>query len=104
MADCETCTAGCYFIEKAYNAEKAGFKGILIYDNTFERLLTMAAPEDRPEIAKLADDISIPTALLTQVHNTRILHSMLSLNSMYWLCPKTTPALFAVLTIQCSSC
>lgn len=61
-------TAGCYFIEKAYNAEKAGFKGILIYDNTFERLLTMAAPEDRPEIAKLADDISIPTALLTQVH------------------------------------
>ena len=27
----------------------------------------MAAPEDRPEIAKLADDISIPTALLTQV-------------------------------------
>ncbi len=27
----------------------------------------MAAPEDRPEIAKLANDISIPTALLTQV-------------------------------------
>lgn len=59
--------AGCYFIEKAYNAEQAGYKGILIYDNVDERLLTMAAPEDRPEIAKLADDISIPTALLTQV-------------------------------------
>ena len=59
--------AGCYFIEKAYNAEKAGFKGILIYDNVNERLLTMAAPEDRPEIAKLADDITIPTALLTRV-------------------------------------
>ncbi|KAL3145489.1 hypothetical protein ABBQ32_003313 [Trebouxia sp. C0010 RCD-2024] len=55
----------CYFIEKAYNAEKAGFKGVLIYDNVDERLLTMAAPEDRPEIAKLADDITIPTALLT---------------------------------------
>ena len=27
----------------------------------------MAAPDDRPEIAKLADDITIPTALLTQV-------------------------------------
>lgn len=59
--------AGCYFIEKAYNAEKAGFKGVLIYDNIPERLLTMAAPDDHPEIAKLADDITIPTALLTQV-------------------------------------
>lgn len=63
---------GCYFIEKAYNAEKAGYKGILIYDSVDERLLTMAAPEDRPEIAKLADDISIPTALLTQVSYTSI--------------------------------
>lgn len=27
----------------------------------------MAAPDDHPEIAKLADDITIPTALLTQV-------------------------------------
>ena len=39
----------------------------LVYDNVNERLLTMAAPEDRPEIAKLADDITIPTALLTRV-------------------------------------
>ncbi len=31
-----------------------------------ERLLTMAAPEDRPEIAKLRDDITIPTALVQQ--------------------------------------
>ncbi|DBB12286.1 TPA: hypothetical protein ACH3X3_006385 [Trebouxia sp. C0006] len=63
---------GCYFIEKAYNAEKAGFKGILIYDNTVERLLTMAAPEDRPEIAKLTNDISIPTALLTQAAGQKL--------------------------------
>lgn len=62
--------AGCYFIEKAYNAEEAGFKGVLIYDNIPERLLTMAAPDDHPEIAKLADDITIPTALLTQVLNS----------------------------------
>ena len=31
-----------------------------------ERLLTMAVPEDRPEIAKLKNDITIPTALITQ--------------------------------------
>ena len=31
-----------------------------------EKLLTMAAPEDRPEIAKLKDDITIPTALVTR--------------------------------------
>ena len=31
-----------------------------------ERLLTMAVPEDRPEIAKLKNDITIPTALVTQ--------------------------------------
>lgn len=32
-----------------------------------ERLLTMAVPEDRPEIAALKNDITIPTALITQV-------------------------------------
>lgn len=73
---------GCYFIEKAYNAEKAGFKGILIYDNTFERLLTMAAPEDRPEIAKLADDISIPTALLTQATGQKLAETLKSGDSV----------------------
>lgn len=31
-----------------------------------ERLLTMAVPEDRPEIAALKNDITIPTALITQ--------------------------------------
>ncbi|KAK9840728.1 hypothetical protein WJX81_000565 [Elliptochloris bilobata] len=54
----------CYFIEKAYNAEKAGAKAIIVTDYKDERLLTMAAPEDRPEIAKLKDDITIPTALV----------------------------------------
>ncbi len=32
-----------------------------------ERLLTMAVPEDRPEIAALKNDITIPTALITEV-------------------------------------
>ncbi len=34
-------------------------------DNKDERLLTMAVPEDRPEIAALKNDITIPTALIT---------------------------------------
>ncbi|CAL8466083.1 g5619 [Coccomyxa elongata] len=55
----------CYFIEKAYNAEKAGAKAIIVADNKDERLLTMAVPEDRPEIAALKNDITIPTALIT---------------------------------------
>ncbi len=49
--------AGC---AQAYNAEKAGAKAIVVMDYRDERLLTMAAPEDRPEIAKLRDDITIP--------------------------------------------
>ena len=31
-----------------------------------EKLLTMAAPEDRPEISKLKEEITIPTALVTR--------------------------------------
>ena len=52
---------------QAYNAEKAGAKAIIVTDYKDERLLTMAAPEDRPEIAKLKDDITIPTALVQLV-------------------------------------
>lgn len=59
--------ADCYFVEKAYNAEKAGASAILVMDDTDEQLLTMAAPEERPEIAKLREDISIPTALISKV-------------------------------------
>lgn len=36
-------------------------------DDREEQLLTMAAPEDRPEIAKLREDITIPTALVSRV-------------------------------------
>ena len=52
---------------QAYNAEKAGAKAIIVADYKDERLLTMAVPEDRPEIAALKNDITIPTALITQV-------------------------------------
>ena len=38
---------------------------MIVADYKDERLLTMAAPDDRPEIARLQDDISIPTALVT---------------------------------------
>ncbi len=51
---------------QAYNAEKAGAKAIIVADYKDERLLTMAVPEDRPEIAALKNDITIPTALITQ--------------------------------------
>ena len=60
---------GCYFVEKAYNAEQAGAKAIMVMDDREEQLLTMAAPEDHPEIAKLREDISIPTALITKVRS-----------------------------------
>ena len=54
-------------MEKAYNAEKAGAKAILVMDDRQEPLLTMAAPEDHPEIAKLREDITLPTALVRKV-------------------------------------
>ena len=59
-----TCPPG--LPDQAYNAEKAGAKAIIVADYKNERLLTMAVPEDRPEIAKLKNDITIPTALITQ--------------------------------------
>ena len=60
-------TAGCYFVEKAYHAQQAGAKAVLVYDDREESLLTMAAPEDKPEIAKLRDEIEIPTSLIPRV-------------------------------------
>ncbi|KAK9804303.1 hypothetical protein WJX72_005862 [[Myrmecia] bisecta] len=56
----------CYFVEKAWNAENGGAKAVLVADYKDEKLLTMAAPEDRPEISKLKNDITIPTALITK--------------------------------------
>ena len=63
--------ADCYFVEKAYNAEQAGARAVIVMDDREEQLLTMAAPEDRPEIAKLREDITIPTALVSRVRIRR---------------------------------
>ena len=104
----------CYFIEKAFNAERAGAKAVIVADykasqdwgpgwgslarpwparpgwpvrtrhtptpttaspNPFlqdEKLLTMAAPDDRPEVARLKNDITIPTALVTQAVGAKL--------------------------------
>ena len=74
-------------MEKAYNAEKAGAKAILVMDDREEQLLTMAAPEDHPEIAKLREDITIPTALIRRVRMASCTGRMLSL-----VAPFTTEA------------
>ena len=62
----------CYFIEKAYAAEKAGAAAVIVADYKDERLLTMAAPDDRPELARLQDDITIPTALVTMAAGAKL--------------------------------
>ena len=52
---------------QAFNAERAGAKALLVMDNKAESLLTMSNPEDRPELAKLKNDITIPAALVQKV-------------------------------------
>ena len=59
-------TVTCLYVQ-AYNAQNAGAKAILIVDNVEESLLTMSNPEERPEIAKLKNDITIATALVKKV-------------------------------------
>ena len=104
----------CFFIEKAFNAEKAGAAALIVADDREEALVTMvrgrergfgcffwrgregrkkeknslllskkkkteplslslqAAPDDRPDISKLKEDITIPTALVTQATGKRL--------------------------------
>ncbi|KDD75638.1 hypothetical protein H632_c577p0, partial [Helicosporidium sp. ATCC 50920] len=57
---------GCFFVEKAYNAQLAGARAVIVADHTEEALLTMALPEDRPDIAALSQRVSIPTVLVTK--------------------------------------
>ena len=52
---------------QAYNAERAGAQAVIVMDNIQEQLLTMSNPEERPEIAKLKADVTIPTALIQKV-------------------------------------
>ena len=74
----------CYFVEKAFNAEKAGAKAILVMDDREEQLLTMAAPEDHPEIAKLREDITIPTALIRRVSTVPSMEKRTSFQDNTW--------------------
>ena len=111
----------CFFIEKAFNAEKAGAAALIVADDRDEALVTMvrfffslcfyfereregrerveeeekkkerltfpsslwtttttttkkkqAAPDDRPDISKLKEEITIPTALVTQSTGKRL--------------------------------
>lgn len=56
----------CYFVEKAYHAQMAGAKAVIVADNVSEDLLTMASPEDRPELAAIISKLAIPTVLVTK--------------------------------------
>ncbi|KAL4853658.1 Vacuolar-sorting receptor 1 [Chlorella vulgaris] len=68
----------CFFVEKARYAQRAGASALLITDHTEARhmhlaglafaepLLTMAVPEDRPEVAALVPEIQIPVLLVTK--------------------------------------
>ena len=56
----------CYFVEKAFHAQAAGAKAVVVADNVQEDLLTMAVPEDLPALAALTGKIAIPTVLVTK--------------------------------------
>ncbi|KFM28703.1 Vacuolar-sorting receptor 1 [Auxenochlorella protothecoides] len=62
----------CFFVEKAYHAQLAGAKAVIVADNIQEHLLTMAIPEDRPDIAALVPKIAIPVALVQKDAGDRI--------------------------------
>ena len=57
-----------------------------------ERLLTMAVPEDRPEIAKLKNDITIPTALVTQEVRAEPVPDLATSRALPWSCCRQSPA------------
>ncbi|KAL4447912.1 hypothetical protein ABPG75_005131 [Micractinium tetrahymenae] len=56
----------CFFVEKARYGQRAGAKAVMVADHTQEPLLTMAIPEDRPEVAALVQEISIPVVLVAK--------------------------------------
>lgn len=55
----------CFFVEKAWHAQRAGADAVLVCDNRAEDLITMARPAGAaPEIDGLVDEVDVPTALL----------------------------------------
>lgn len=56
----------CYFVEKAWYAQQGGADALLVSDNTDETLVTMTPPTGIPDLEMLANNITIPTALITK--------------------------------------
>ncbi|PWA79082.1 VACUOLAR SORTING RECEPTOR 2 [Artemisia annua] len=58
--------ADCYFTLKAWNAQKAGAAAILVADDRPEPLITMDTPEEGNAGSNYLQNISIPSALISQ--------------------------------------
>ncbi|KAL4557766.1 hypothetical protein LXL04_035954 [Taraxacum kok-saghyz] len=56
----------CYFTLKAWNAQKAGAAAILVADDRPEPLITMDTPEEETARYNYLQNISIPSALISQ--------------------------------------
>ncbi|KAL8262277.1 hypothetical protein R6Q59_026326 [Mikania micrantha] len=56
----------CYFTLKAWNAQKAGAAAILVADDRPEPLITMDTPEEGHARSDYLQNISIPSALISQ--------------------------------------
>jgi len=54
----------CYFLEKAYNAQKAGADAVIIVDDRVEGLMTMSSPGTENKFGPLADQVTIPSSLI----------------------------------------
>lgn len=67
---------GCFFAEKAYYAEKAGAKAVLIMDNKVEPLLTMSKPQSSEELQSIVDAVTVPTVLIAKKHGEAIIKSL----------------------------
>ncbi|CAN4081523.1 unnamed protein product [Withania somnifera] len=56
----------CYFTLKAWNAQKAGAAAILVADDRNEPLITMDTPEEEDAKADYLQNLTIPSALISQ--------------------------------------
>ncbi|GAB4818267.1 hypothetical protein N2152v2_005313 [Parachlorella kessleri] len=56
----------CYFVLKAWHAQLAGAKALIVADHTQEELVTMSVPFEHPEVADLIEKINIPVVLVTK--------------------------------------
>lgn len=56
----------CLFAKKVWNAQAAGVSAVLVADDKDEPLITMDLPREDDEAAKYIQNITIPSALITQ--------------------------------------